>query len=60
MSAGFTVTASPGEQLVPVGLPCAESVTLYEKVVVDERRTEYVDEIIAGIGDVHRPSEYHW
>jgi len=59
-NAGFTVIVSPVEHPVPAVLPCDESVTLYEIVVVDGNGTEYVDEVAPGIADPHMPSEYHW
>ncbi len=60
IKAGFTVTVSPVEQAVPGALPCDESVTLYEKVVVEVNVNGNVDEVAPGIGDAHMLSEYHW
>ncbi len=60
ISAEFTVTVSPDEQVPPVGLPCDESVTLYDKVVVEVDENRKVDEVAPGIAEPQAGSEYHW
>jgi len=56
-NAVLTVTVSPGEHLEAGGF--AESVTLYEYVVVAGGEAGYIDEVAPAMGVVHAPSEYH-
>ena len=54
----MTVTVSPDEQRETGEY--AESVTVYEYVVLTSGDAEYVAEDVDGIALVHVPSEYHW
>ena len=56
-SPALTVTVSAGEHLDVGGF--AESVTLYEYVVVAVGEAWYVDEVAPAMGVVHAPSEDH-